>query len=633
MNNALTTPAANVLIHEEGRLQICDFGVAGILQSHLDKRSTWIGTPHWMPPEMFRGGEAHQYGSELDVWAYGCTLFEIATGNPPNANLRERIQIGRSLGRNTPRLEGDRFSDQLKDLVAFSLTSDPTARPNMAQILEHPYVANTTESHPTSSLSELVRIYYQWTQRGGQRFSLFHPGGAAGAKMPDAPIDEEEWNFSTTDGFERRFSILDLDQLSASLAELEKEQASLTARPGPGAGDDGPMKEMTPIERLNFDERVKRGAAAMEGLFDESKPTYKYETKKDFVPIEEKMQASDLPLREATDRSSVASTSVDINLGAFDSAHYAAGSAANHPFNLADADTIRASQSFARSRSNSSDFHSFVDDEEETFRPSGPRPPTMDWKFPTMIPDERPAEPDARDETPTFLPQEEKRATRDWKFPVMTPDGGDESTLREDTAQTIRPTPLQTQARSHTQDGSRPSTAASSVSTTSDYDPFRFDRPPSPPTATRSVNVLPDLRESHEYADYGSSVLLDGPGPDQEEETSWEEQQRSEVEPSPAPLTSVRLGLAETSSGPSSPDGTGPGTAERHPSPPPTARHVPPFPEVHPPSAEALMVGADDSVVVGELDRLLDDFLKGVNATITAVDEVDLQTRPGKVPS
>jgi serine/threonine protein kinase len=58
--------AANILIHEEGRLQICDFGVAGVLQSHVDKRSTWIGTPHWMPPEMFSTrGEAHKYGSEV----------------------------------------------------------------------------------------------------------------------------------------------------------------------------------------------------------------------------------------------------------------------------------------------------------------------------------------------------------------------------------------------------------------------------------------------------------------------------------------------------------------------------------------------------------------------------------------
>jgi serine/threonine protein kinase len=49
-------------------LQICDFGVAGILKSKLDKRSTWIGTPHWMPPEMFSTRvEAHKYGSEVSI--------------------------------------------------------------------------------------------------------------------------------------------------------------------------------------------------------------------------------------------------------------------------------------------------------------------------------------------------------------------------------------------------------------------------------------------------------------------------------------------------------------------------------------------------------------------------------------
>jgi hypothetical protein len=31
-------------------------------------------------------------------------------------------------------------------------------------------------------------------------------------------------------------------------------------------------------DKVNFDERVRRGAEAMEGLFDELKPIYTYET-------------------------------------------------------------------------------------------------------------------------------------------------------------------------------------------------------------------------------------------------------------------------------------------------------------------------------------------------------------------
>lgn len=70
--------AANVLIHEEGRLQICDFGVAGILQTQRDKRSTWIGTPHWMPPEMFAvRGETHKYSSEVSLTgSLSCTASD-----------------------------------------------------------------------------------------------------------------------------------------------------------------------------------------------------------------------------------------------------------------------------------------------------------------------------------------------------------------------------------------------------------------------------------------------------------------------------------------------------------------------------------------------------------------------------
>ena len=47
--------AANVMIHEEGALQVIDFGVAGVVESRYDKRGTIIGTPNWMPPEQHRG--------------------------------------------------------------------------------------------------------------------------------------------------------------------------------------------------------------------------------------------------------------------------------------------------------------------------------------------------------------------------------------------------------------------------------------------------------------------------------------------------------------------------------------------------------------------------------------------------
>ncbi|EYE96905.1 putative serine/threonine protein kinase [Aspergillus ruber CBS 135680] len=550
--------AANILIHEEGRLQICDFGVAGILQSQVDKRSTWIGTPHWMPPEMFSAkAEAHRYGSEIDVWAYGCTLFEFATGNPPNSNLRERMQIGRQLNRTKPRLDKEEYSEELKDLINYALDSDPRTRPTMADTLTHPFITDTEESHPTSSLSELVRVYYQWSQRGGQRISLFHPGGAAAAEIPD--VDDtfaEDWNFSTTDGFERRFSVIDLDELAASLAEIEDQISPTTVQPKKDSLDEPRDTDLSGDDKANFDERVRRGATAMEGLFDNEKPTYTYETKNDFVPVEQRRPPSDLPLRTDTDRSSVMSTFIDIDIGSFDSSHYAAAAATAQPIQLADADTIKAyRQQRTSSGTSSRSSSSRRDSEEMTFQPqTGPRPPTMDWKFPVFMkaPEEE-AESKLEGEgqgetTPEAKPAEpsnpsDKRATMEWTFPSMAAqpaadgpslDPGRFETLKAplvdmgtEPSETIRPISIGEPGDSRpSTSGSQGSVFSFAPSSEADYDPFRLDRPTSPTSqyphqqyhhgpSGFDTTDFPEIIDADAASyDRPSSVIEEGPGPD-----------------------------------------------------------------------------------------------------------------------
>ncbi|KAI1430044.1 putative serine/threonine protein kinase [Xylaria sp. FL1777] len=194
---------ANVLITEVGGVQLCDFGVAAMVETKFDKRTTFIGTLHWMAPELF--DQNAQYGTEVDIWAFGSMVYEIASGLPPNVKSNIRLpQFGEYLREHLPRLTGDQYSENLKSLVAFCLEDDPTKRPSIEQIQQHPYILNTETRYSTSSLAALVKAYKLWEDRGGSRRSFVGLGAQAPADLDATSLAADEWNFSTTLAFDEQ---------------------------------------------------------------------------------------------------------------------------------------------------------------------------------------------------------------------------------------------------------------------------------------------------------------------------------------------------------------------------------------------------------------------------------------------
>ncbi|MDL4819089.1 serine/threonine-protein kinase [Actinomadura opuntiae] len=73
---------ANLFVLADGRLKLCDFGIAGLADAatRLTQDGGSVGTPLYMAPEQFRG-EAADFRS--DLYAFGCVLHELLTGDPP----------------------------------------------------------------------------------------------------------------------------------------------------------------------------------------------------------------------------------------------------------------------------------------------------------------------------------------------------------------------------------------------------------------------------------------------------------------------------------------------------------------------------------------------------------------------
>ena len=125
----------------------------------------------------------------------------MVKGRPPLAGKRPEM-MSIELRRSPPRLSpDDGISEELCAFAEFILQTKPTSRPSARKILDHPYLAGTDITHPTSILLDLVSDFSRWYSQGGTRQSLMLGHGAAppqnpAASAPSAGDDDDDWRFS-----------------------------------------------------------------------------------------------------------------------------------------------------------------------------------------------------------------------------------------------------------------------------------------------------------------------------------------------------------------------------------------------------------------------------------------------------
>ncbi|XP_022887548.1 serine/threonine-protein kinase dst1 isoform X1 [Olea europaea var. sylvestris] len=128
----------NILLTEQGEVKLGDFGVAAQLTRTMSKRNTFIGTPHWMAPEVI---QESRYDGKVDVWALGVSAIEMAEGLPPRATVHPMRVLFMISIEPAPMLEDkEKWSLVFHDFVAKCLTKDPRLRPTAAEMLTHKFI-------------------------------------------------------------------------------------------------------------------------------------------------------------------------------------------------------------------------------------------------------------------------------------------------------------------------------------------------------------------------------------------------------------------------------------------------------------------------------------------------------------
>jgi serine/threonine protein kinase len=125
-------------------IKMTDFGFASFYNPE-DGLDEVLGSPLYMAPEIISN---QVYNSKVDIWSIGVVAYILLSGRPPfRGNNKYEILESTKKPLSFEHPNWRKISQEAKNFVSSSLSTDPKKRPTALELLEHPWMKSVLQGH------------------------------------------------------------------------------------------------------------------------------------------------------------------------------------------------------------------------------------------------------------------------------------------------------------------------------------------------------------------------------------------------------------------------------------------------------------------------------------------------------
>ncbi|CAF1069447.1 unnamed protein product [Rotaria sordida] len=125
--------ANNIMLDDEYRVKITDFGLAKLRDNDCSKMNSVVGTLYYACPEII---QHMPYNEKADIWSLGCVFYHILTLVPPFYTSNLFLLASKICAGEYDQIPLKYYSDRIRQIIIECLCIDPQHRPDICCIAQ-----------------------------------------------------------------------------------------------------------------------------------------------------------------------------------------------------------------------------------------------------------------------------------------------------------------------------------------------------------------------------------------------------------------------------------------------------------------------------------------------------------------